>query len=296
MVASDRRSSEILSLISMSTDAPAIAPAALHRQFLDAFAQVHQGHGSPGTPALRIYEHLPSTNEWLWHLDRTVGPLPDGTTAIALSQSAGRGQWGRQWQSPEGGLYLSWFVRPQTPADNAPQLTLCAIWGVAAALRDRGIPVWIKWPNDLLLGDRKLGGILTETRLGRNGRIDRAVIGIGLNWQNPTPETGISLDQWLKDNGPIPSLDSLAAIAAIVWHGLWHGYQTWEQQGIGGFLADYLELLAHRGRPVTVGDRTGLVIGITPQGELRVRFPDDPTADTPFPPGSLSLGYGRPTP
>jgi BirA family biotin operon repressor/biotin-[acetyl-CoA-carboxylase] ligase len=286
----------------MLADSPAIAPAALHQQVLGAIARDRQAQFSldpeasapPGNPALRIYGDLPSTNEWLWHLERTAGPLPDGTTVMALRQSAGRGQWGRQWQSPEGGLYLSWFVRPQTPAENAPQLTLCAIWGVAAALRDRGLPVWIKWPNDLLLGDRKLGGILTETRLGSDGRINRAVIGIGLNWQNPTPETGISLAQWFRDNGPIPGLDDLAAIAAIVWLGLWRGYQTWEQQGIGGFLADYLELLAHRGRPLTVGDRTGLIIGVTAQGELRVRFPDDPTADTPFPPGSLSLGYGRP--
>ena len=265
------------------------------REFRTAFDRVRRRGGlGGGVPALHVHDCLPSTNQWLWELER-AGPLPDGTTAIALRQTAGRGQWGRQWQSPAGGLYLSWFTRTRAPADDAPQLTLCAIWGIATALRDRGVPVLIKWPNDLLLDGRKLGGILTETRLGTGGataQIDRAVVGVGLNWRNGVPETGISLQQWRDRHGPIDGLDTLAEVAALVWFGLWLGYDRWEREGIHGFLADYLELLACGGRPVTVGGRTGIAIGVSSRGELRVRFPDHDATES-FPPGSLSLGYGR---
>lgn len=186
----------------------------------------------------------------LWTLlDQGAGA---GTTVIAAQQRSGRGQWGRQWYSPPGGLYLSLAMvfktcKAGTPI-NSPywvtqsgHLTLSSAWGIATALRGYAIPVQIKWPNDLLLHGHKLGGILTETR-SYQGQITTAVIGVGINWTNSVPEAGINLDA-LQPN-PIRSLEMLAAITL---EGLEAGYQRWQE---GDLLPDYLELLTPIGHPV----------------------------------------------
>ncbi len=101
------------------------------------------------------------------------------------------------------------------------------------------LPIQLKWPNDLLLHGRKLGGILTETRL-RQGQITTAVIGVGLNWTNPVPETGINLKSVLADQSA-PAIHSLEMLAAIALQGLESGYQQW--QSGKNLLPDYLKLL-----------------------------------------------------
>jgi len=73
--------------------------------------------------------------------------------------------------------------------------------GNCYGLREHGIPVGLKWPNDLMLCGRKLGGILTETKV-QQGRITKAVVGVGINW-NPVPETGINLLSF-QANQPAP--------------------------------------------------------------------------------------------
>ena len=120
-----------------------------------------------------------STNGLLWTLPAQSYSPP--LAAIAKQQSAGRGQWGRQWRSDQGGLYLSVMLDLDLAAENAPHLVLLSAWGIAYALRQHQIPVQLKWPNDLLLKGRKLGGIKTETKINQ-GRIQTAVIGVGINW------------------------------------------------------------------------------------------------------------------
>ncbi len=227
--------------------------------------------------------------------------------AIALEQKAGRGQWGKKWESPAGGLYLSWYIEPQLPVENAAQLTLCSTWGAARILRNYGLQVKIKWLNDLVIGDKKLGGILTETRL-KGSKINRAVIGIGINWNNPVPDTGVNLKTIIdNDNSssdsdnPVNSIGTLEELAALVWWGLERAYQQWKEKGVTSFLADYLELLSHLCCPVSVGDRCGVVVGVNAKGELRVRLEEENSdsgkdskknnQEVALPPGSISLGY-----
>ena len=106
---------------------------------------------------------------------------PDGTVVIADCQTAGRGRLGRSFQSAQGlGLYLSVLWRPQTP----PQqwMSLPALGAVAASraiARVCGLDAQIKWPNDLVCGGRKLGGILTESVLLAGEAA--VVLGIGIN-------------------------------------------------------------------------------------------------------------------
>lgn len=185
------------------------------------------------------YNTLDSTNTQLWRL--LEQGTPTGTVVIAAQQQAGRGQWGRTWLSDPGGLYLSVALAPQMPALQSAQLTLATAWGIATELRSHGLPVELKWPNDLMLQDRKLGGILTETAV-RGGMIDRAVIGIGINWSNPVPETGINLQAVLADQ-PGSTLHALEQLAAVVINGVAQGNAHWQVAEPLARTTDYLKLL-----------------------------------------------------
>nr|WP_228035553.1 biotin--[acetyl-CoA-carboxylase] ligase [Oculatella sp. LEGE 06141] len=254
-----------------------------------------------------MFETLPSTNRTLWHL--LEQGAREGTVVIALQQQAGRGQWGRQWQSPPGGLYLSLALSPTLAAEYGAQLTLCSAWGVATALRQFGIPVQLKWLNDLVIDGQKLGGILTETKI-QHGQIAQAVVGVGINWSNPVPETGINLQTILNQHSltrcsveAIPSIqpiESIERLAAIVLQGLMAGYCRWQQQGIDAVLASYQALLTSMGRSIAIDNREGNVVGVTKAGELRVCLSSTAThssgsasTEVALKPGTVQLGYGQ---
>jgi BirA family biotin operon repressor/biotin-[acetyl-CoA-carboxylase] ligase len=122
---------------------------------------------------IRVVERTDSTNADLL-ADRTV---IEGDWLVALTQDAGRGRQGREWISESGNFFGSTLVslRPSDPS--AASLSLAAGLALIEAVEhaDPGLPLMLKWPNDLLLGTAKLGGILLE----RNG--DRVVAGFGLN-------------------------------------------------------------------------------------------------------------------
>ena len=273
------------------------------QQFETAFQEVTEqlslsgkpeGIGQPQEMPLHIFETLPSTNQTLWELLNQGATT--GTVVIAAQQTAGRGQWGRQWQSSPGGLYLSVALAPNLQASNSAQLTLCSAWGIATALRGYGIPVCLKWPNDLLLKGRKLGGILTETRV-QQGQITKAVVGVGINWSNCVPDSGINLQSFCEEELSL-SVTSLEMLAAIVLEGLLSGYQCWSAQGIEILLQSYLELLDRQGCHVIVDGKPGIIKGITPTGDLRVCLNSTGATDAPnvateicLKPGTISLGY-----
>jgi BirA family biotin operon repressor/biotin-[acetyl-CoA-carboxylase] ligase len=79
-----------------------------------------------------------------------------------------------------GGLFFSILLRPNLPSHRAPELTLVAAVAVAKAIRELGIEVWIKWPNDLLVNGKKIVGILTEL-IADEGKTQGVVVGIGVN-------------------------------------------------------------------------------------------------------------------
>ena len=240
--------------------------------------------------SLHIFDSLSSTNQKVWELlSQGAAPL---TVAIALQQEAGRGQWGRQWHSSPGGLYLSLALAPKVPAQQGTQLTLCSAWGIATALRQYNLPVLLKWPNDLILSGRKLGGILTETRV-KQGCITKAVVGVGINLTNPVPETGINLQSFLRNHSRLEL--SLEKLAAITLAGVVSGYQFWQQEGINRLLASYQQLLTSLGQKIEVNGRAGVVIGISATGDLQIRlFPQgvQPCEEICLQPGTISLGYG----
>ncbi|NEP16783.1 MAG: biotin--[acetyl-CoA-carboxylase] ligase [Leptolyngbya sp. SIO4C1] len=243
---------------------------------------------------LLTFETLPSTNAELWRRVEQ-GTAAAGTAAIALTQTAGRGQRGKTWLSTAGGLYLSLLLEPDWPLAALPQLTLCSAWGIASQLNALSIPAQIKWPNDLVVAGRKLGGILTETRLSQ-AAITHAVIGVGLNWQNSVPPTGITLQQVLTRRC-LSAPACLEELAAIVLRGLWEGICYRQQIGSAAFMKHYQNLLMHRGQSVSLGGNTGSIVGVSETGRLQVRLYSDHTLETAqlisFQPGEFSLGYNN---
>src|SRR5204863_8161954 len=113
----------------------------------------------------------------------------EGTTVAADAQTAGRGRLGRVWFSPPGaGLYVSIVLRPpgdlSTRSNPSAFLTLASGVAIAEAVRTAtGLPAEIKWPNDVVIGRRKLGGILAEAA-AQGDRLQHVIVGFGVNLQN----------------------------------------------------------------------------------------------------------------
>ncbi|TCS93363.1 biotin--[acetyl-CoA-carboxylase] ligase [Hazenella coriacea] len=106
----------------------------------------------------------------------------EGALVVAEEQRSGRGRLGRSWHSPpHTGIWMSLILRPKIPLAHAPHMTLLASIGVSKGIqRVTGLPIQIKWPNDLLINGKKVCGILCELR-GEQDRIHYLVTGIGIN-------------------------------------------------------------------------------------------------------------------
>ncbi|VXD24070.1 Biotin acetyl-CoA carboxylase ligase [Planktothrix serta PCC 8927] len=243
-------------------------------------------------PTIHYFDTLISTNQTAWEL--LEQGEPSGTVVIAGQQTAGRGQWGRQWQSNQGGLFLSKIVDLNLCVSQQAQLSLCSAWGIATILSDRGCPVQLKWPNDLILNQRKLGGILTETKISQH-HITQAVIGVGLNWSNPVPEIGINLQTFFANSVTPPPIQSLEFLAALVLQGLDLGIQQLSSANINKVLTDYTQLLTCMGKPISIAEQKGVIIGISEQGNLRVGlYPKTEigfSQEIDLKPGTISVGY-----
>lgn len=141
---------------------------------------------------------------------------PEGLVVVADEQTAGRGRAGRTWQAPpRSALLLTALLRPPLPPDRLSTLALVAGVALAEAVEAvTGLPAWLKWPNDLWLGERNAGdkaaGILATSRLGPAG-VEYALLGIGVNVTTPVealPPGGTSLAaarfRRRKEGGPGP--------------------------------------------------------------------------------------------
>jgi len=220
---------------------------------------------------LEIHGQLDSTNTYL--MAKAASGAPGGTACLAESQTQGRGRIGRVWQSPFGGhvsLSLLWRF-----ADHAAVAGLSLAVGVAIirTLRQAGVEeVGLKWPNDILWRERKLGGILLEVSGEAHGRC-AVVIGIGLNVRLP-PLAGLAIDQAWTDlsqisAGPPPSRNKLAA---LLLEELLQLLADYPEQGLRAYLAEWRQWHCYVGREVTLqaGDKTiaGVVVDITDEGLL----------------------------
>lgn len=131
---------------------------------------------------MEIHDEMVSTNTRAREL--AAQGAPHGTAVLARRQTGGRGRFGRSFYSPDGsGLYISFILRPNLPADRAVMLTSMAAVAVARAMeRVADVKAKIKWVNDVYLGTKKACGILCEAGIDfESGRMQYVVAGIGVN-------------------------------------------------------------------------------------------------------------------
>lgn len=145
---------------------------------------------------IRRFAELDSTNRYL--LDEARGGAPEGLVVVADHQTAGRGRLGRRWEAPPGtNLLVSVLVRPALPPDEIHLVTTVAALAAADGCAEVcGVTPALKWPNDLMVGDRKLAGVLAEVDGGHAGVGDRVVVvGIGLNvgWPVEAPPAPVAV-------------------------------------------------------------------------------------------------------
>lgn len=145
------------------------------------------------------YDTLASTMDTAFELG--LKGAPEGTVVLAEQQTKGRGRMGRVWFSPKAkGIYLSLLLRPEFLPQEAPKITLTAAVSLAEAIKIiTGLPVLIKWPNDIMFNAKKLAGILTELDAEAD-KIKFINIGIGINVNSSKsflPEEGTSLKEEL---------------------------------------------------------------------------------------------------
>ena len=204
----------------------------------------------------------------------------EGTVIIADSQTEGRGRRGRTWSSPAGrNLYLSIIVRPDLPPRDAAILTFMSAVACASVIRKlSSVQVSIKWPNDLMVADKKTGGILTEMKADAD-RIDYAVIGVGINLNLDSSDMPDSIRETatsvMLQTGH-PQSRTLYALEIIKSLDSW--YTILLQSGKGPVLNAWKSLSSTIGRNVTATTGevklTGLAEGIDNEGLLILRLPD----------------------
>ena len=216
-----------------------------------------------------------STNLWIKRLAKEGAP--EGTLALAEFQSAGRGRLGRSWEVPEGtSVMMSILLRPKFEPQYAPMLTLVMGMAVAKAVKKFGFDVSIKWPNDVVVSHKKICGILTEMGV-RDGKIDYAVIGVGINVNiREFPEemadkaTSLYLESGREfDRNQIPGL---------VMEAFEEYYEKFAATcDLSGLKEEYESILANYNQSVRVLAKEpyeGVARGITDGGELLVEKTD----------------------
>ena len=223
------------------------------------------------------YEEIDSTNT---QVDRLAKEGAEhGTVVVAGQQSAGKGRRGRQWESPKGvNLYLSLLLRPEMEPQKAPMLTLVMAYSIAKVIRATGFAdANIKWPNDIILGGKKICGILTEMQLVGDA-IGHIVVGVGVNVNT------IEFPKELEDKATSLYLASgrrieIEELQNHILTTFAEDYEKFVDCGDLSFLREaYNEMLINRGREVLVLEPNceykALALGINESGELIVETED----------------------
>jgi BirA family biotin operon repressor/biotin-[acetyl-CoA-carboxylase] ligase len=221
-----------------------------------------EGDAIERTHEVRWFDSLDSTNRYL--LDEARRGAPDGLVVVADFQTAGRGRRGRGWVAPPGSsLLVSVLLRPSLAPEETLILSMaCGVALVDAISRVAGFTPELKWPNDLVVGDRKLVGILAERDA------DAVVVGAGVNveWREFPPELTATATACNLEAGH--AVDRRALLDAFL------AELDDRCADLGGVVDAYRQRLGTFGRRVRVeqadGDLVGRAVGIGNRGQLLV--------------------------
>jgi len=232
----------------------------------------------PGLPPeyqLVAYESLGSTNDEAKRLAREEG-AGHGTLVWALRQEAGRGRRGRQWVSPEGNVYGSLILRPACTPATAAQLSFVAAGAMADALQPLLLEAECrcKWPNDLLIDDRKAAGILLESETDGTGGLEWLVLGVGINVQFFPPDSEFPATSLRNEGG---RLDEPGPVLVRFIQAFSTWYEVWCREGFEPIREGWLQTAWGVGGPITVRlDRqtlTGTFADLDSDGALLLDLP-----------------------
>ena len=233
---------------------------------------------------VRYYSVTDSTNQVAKRLGDEGDP--EGTLVIADEQTAGKGRSGRRWATPPGtNIAMTLLLRPKLQADRISMVTLVMGMAVAQAVRKLyGLEATVKWPNDVVIGTKKLSGTLTEMSAELDGsslsrtKVHYIVIGTGINvnmldFLEEIRETATSLRLELGRTA------DRAQLIAEIMKCFEEDYAVFLESGdMSGLREEFEELMVNTGRQVTVlepgHEYTGTALGINDRGELRVRTGD----------------------
>ena len=226
---------------------------------------------------LEIFDEIDSTNSYLM---QQPGPRPGFMrTAATLNQTAGRGRYGKNWHSPPGtGLGVSIAYTFARKPENLSALTLAVGLGAIEALRVCDVPdVMLKWPNDLVLGDGKLGGILTEAQ-SQGQEVVSIVTGVGLNIN-----VGATFDDELGPDRVLAAVDLKSRCAELptrerltaqLMNEIYATFAEYEACGFASFYRRWPARDWLRGKQVTVETQrqkvSGVAAGIAEDGALLI--------------------------
>lgn len=231
--------------------------------------------------SLECFAELESTNTWL---NRQISPARGRFRAVITEhQTGGRGRDGKVWLSPPcSGLCLSVAYTFRKATANLPGLTLAIGVGVAEAVKDMGArDIALKWPNDLVAGDGKLGGILTEVHSdGDGGRA--VVVGLGLNVDLPNSIRYAPPTAWTRKISDLACcMDTVpdnAELAATVIATLIDSIGLFEREGLGAFHSRWQAFDWLKGKTIRIeqGQQrvSGVADGIDEDGALLVQTPE----------------------
>ena len=240
-----------------------------------------------------------STNDLAW--DALAQGRPDGTIVVADAQRAGRGRSGRAWHTtPGSGLALSVALHPDCDRRQFGALALMAGLALAEGLDTLAVRTRLKWPNDLLVGERKLAGILCESRRlpvsPRGDAVDAVVIGVGVNVGQRREDFPVELGAAgvsptsLQIEGFAVSRERVAALFLNALEPMWTSFQ---ESGRERVLERWRARADFWGRPVTVRTASGLLRGeargLDAEGALLVGLADG--AETTVVAGDLDVEW-----
>ncbi len=220
---------------------------------------------------IEVLDRADSTNALV--AERARGGEPGWLVIVTEHQTRGRGRLDRSWETPaRAALTFSVLVRPSAPAAQWPWLSLLTGQALGRALREGGIAADLKWPNDVLIGERKVAGILVERIETPAG--PAAVVGIGLNVSTRAEELPVpSATSLLLETGQHPDrTDLLLGILRV----LREEYDAWQTGDAEELRSAYQRACVTVGRAVRVdlpgGEMlSGTAVGVDAGGRLRVR-------------------------
>jgi len=223
------------------------------------------------------YDHIDSTNRVA--KDLVAEGTPAGTLVRAVRQSGGKGQYGRVFESPAGGLYFSLVLEPELPLEQLPLITLATGLACLRVLKEQfALSPHIKWPNDIYLAGRKVAGILCENVLkpGPDGRLTATVIiGVGMNANNKAGDFADEIQPLITTlsehlHTQIDLEELLANLTRVIMD-----LVVRLKHDRAAVLAEWQQADLLWGRPVVyLSDSqslTGIGQGITEQGAYRIR-------------------------